>query len=114
MMETNMLIQNKTITLAVDGGNCIIRPDSRRTIAILNDSSGTVTFIFNGSLSSIGDELVIIAKSESALEFLFLPENGVIFTSCRQIDEETFNPESPWVGHFFFDGEKFLDTYENC
>lgn len=108
-----MVVKNKKVILTIDGGNCNVTPSSRRTIATLSGANGTITFIVDTSLSAIGDELILIISSEEA-EFLFLAENGFIFTSCREVDTEAFNGGSSWIGHFFFDGDKFLNTYENC
>ena len=113
-----MIVQNKKITLTLDeSGNCLVHPTARRTIAVLEDAHDTVTFIADGSDSVVGDELILVVKKlvDAEWGFLFLADNNFVFTSCREVDDEVFPPGgSSWIGHFFFDGNKFLDTYEDC
>ena len=112
-----MFIQQKQVILTLDEeSNCQITPNARKTIATLtldDVDSSVITLIVNSSLSKIGDELVFVFYMPS-WQLLIKPENGLIYTSCSDLDDEAFSPGDRWVGHFFYDGEKFLNTYEDC
>ncbi len=118
-----MILKNKTVVLTVDGGNCVIATSARRTIALLEDVTGLITFTNDTSKCRIGDELVLIIKQGAdgdALQLSFTPTDFV-FSSCGDIGGEggfdmefSTNENARWVGHFFFDGSRYLDTAEDC
>lgn len=122
-----MILKNKTLDLVNNSGSCEIVTDARRTIALLEDVTGFINFTADVSKCKIGDELVLIIKQGSGGSDLQLKFTNTefVFSSCSDVNqvggEENdydiqFNADNNrrWVGHFFFDGSKYLNTAEDC
>ncbi len=111
-----MKIRKNTLELSVTDENCYIHPSSGKNIAVLEGANGTVTFHATTTSASIGDEITLIVKRNSLEDaWAFLFSTNMIFTACRTIETEEFSPSGySWVGHFFYDGSKFINTYEDC
>lgn len=117
-----MIVRNKTITLVNDAGNCTVATNSRRTIASLTEATGTITFIVDSSKCVIGDELVLIVTQGIDGDPLVLDFDtpDFAFSSCRTVGGEdsqmifNVNENIRWVGHFFFDGSRYVNTAEDC
>lgn len=103
-------LRQKKVTLLPEGDTCTITPNARRTVASLA-TDGNITMVCNVSKSHVGDELVLVVTGTS---FTLTFGEGMIFTSCGEVDTDPFSRSNNWIGHFFFDGEKFLNTVEDC
>lgn len=120
----NMTTEN--IVLVPDELNtCTISPRKRRNICTMFNKSGNFQIVVDTTSCLFGDELVFIfSKAESNLSLEF-PSEQFILTYCggptQQItlvgvgnntDNDGDVSSDTWQTQFFFDGEKFLYTFD--
>ena len=113
-----MIVKKKIIDLTVSDGVCSIVPHTRKTIAVLEHAEGDIICHVDPSRSIVGDELVLILSRDNLgvnWSFTFAKENNFVFTSCGELENGTYSPgNKSFVMNFFFNGNYFLDTFENC
>ena len=127
----NLIQKRMDLQVDIDGDGLAVsfKPNAARTIAVLPPNTGIsitspngVTFIADTTSSSPGDELVLVTEQASSVQFFFQTVNGINLLSCGTADQGGeggfagghFQPDPKWIGHFWFDGTVFTNSYDNC
>ncbi len=116
-----MNILKKTIVLTPTESSVTISPNGRRTFASFNSElSSNVSIALNDSSCLVGDELIVSSKvasdAESSVQLTF--STDFVYTACGSNNESenivSIDAGDRWLGHFWFNGDKFINYYDNC
>jgi hypothetical protein len=96
-----------TIDIVTHGTKTIVKVNTQLT----GDTNFTCSDISN---TKIGDVLVIITLTTSSIQFTF--DSNYFLTTCNgNTTPSSFSPSSPRnVIYFTFDGEVWVNTFNNC
>jgi hypothetical protein len=107
-----------------DGSNNVyITASNDRTFATIPYNTGTgenpnVFIIVDTNASIVGNELIIFygRDNEASTPHLrFTSANKITITSCGGGEDDGYiSPDMRWVGRFWYNGEIFTNTYDNC
>lgn len=86
-------------------------------VTLAGDITGDVTLEMDTTTCSIGDVLIVFAKSSEGGEqgpTVTLPNNFLVSTCGEDIVSSFDIMGTRYMVYFVFDGEYFLSTFDNC
>lgn len=106
-----------------ESNNCNITPTDRRNIYYFPEAtSGEYTLVANTDGCQFGDELILFLKRDVELLRINFPSDKFVLTYCGNLTEFlTLKEQQENIGevsasnfmlNFYFDGTKFLSTFD--